>query len=269
MVQEAGFVLLLDAMMTLKNLRKRIRSSFLQFSTILFFVLSTFSIEAFTMEVFVPLCNGAQLACGKGKAGDPRSLEGNLYWGGAFGAETFLKRASGFRVLERKDGISSSPILRDLVLERTPKKGETKVILILHAYAGDKIDDALVAFLNSAGNSNSNTDLVVWAGHDRLMDRLPPEIKRHKSASSKPAVVLACESERYFGPVLRSLFVPQIAMTRTFMAPEAYLLEALAGTVARSGLKDKKGIRSSLVTAYAKYQKISLRAAGTVFSKLD
>ncbi|MBM9576436.1 hypothetical protein JWG45_04630 [Leptospira sp. 201903070] len=236
---------------------------------VLLFSISFSTIEAFTIEVFVPLCNGTQLACGKGKAGDPRSLEGNLYWGGAFGAETFLKKASGFRVLERKDGISSSPILRDLVLERTPKKGETKVVLILHAYAGDKIDDALVDFLNAAGNSNSNTDLVVWAGHDRLMDRFPPEIKRLKAASSKPAVVLACESEKYFGPVLRSLYVPQVAMTRTFMAPEAYLLEALAGTVAKSGLKDKKAIRSSLVAAYAKYQRISSRASGTVFSKVD
>ncbi|PJZ52725.1 hypothetical protein [Leptospira adleri] len=229
----------------------------------------SFSIEAFTIEVFVPLCNGAQLACGKGKAGDPRSLEGNLYWGGAFGAESFLKRSRGFKVLERKDENSSSPILRNLILERTPKKGETKVILILHAYAGDRIDDALIDFLNAAGNSISNVDLVVWAGHDRLMDRFPPDIRRLKSASSKPAVVLACESEKYFGPVLRSLFVPQMAMTRTFMAPEAYLLEALAATVAKSGLKDKKAIRSSLVAAYAKYQRISTRAAGTVFSKLE
>ncbi|MBM9500759.1 hypothetical protein JWG44_10925 [Leptospira sp. 201903071] len=225
--------------------------------------------KAFTIEVFVPLCNGAQLACGKGKAGDPRSLEGNLYWGAAFGAESFLKKADGFKVVEKKDGNFSSSILRNLLLERTPKKGETKVILNIRAYAGDRIDDALVDFLNAAGNSNSNSDLIVWVGHDRLMDRFPPEIQRLKSASSKPVVVLACESEKYFGPVLRSLYVPQVAMTKTFMAPEAYLLEALAATVAKSGLKDKKAIRSSLVAAYAKYQRISIRAAGTVFSKLD
>ncbi|WP_373364582.1 hypothetical protein [Leptospira borgpetersenii] len=34
--------------------------------------------------MFVPLCDGTQLACGKGKAGNVRSLEGNLYWGAAY-----------------------------------------------------------------------------------------------------------------------------------------------------------------------------------------
>ncbi|XDD51298.1 hypothetical protein AB3N59_05915 [Leptospira sp. WS92.C1] len=234
---------------------------------ILFFFIS-FTIEAITIEVFVPLCNGAQLACGKGKAGDPRSLEENLYWGAAFGAESFLKRAKEFQILERKNGTRNSPILRDLKLERPPKKGEQRVILLIHAYAGDKIDDALVAFLN-ASSGNSHSDLIVWAGHNRLMDRFPPEFNTSGQGSSKPVVVLACESETYFGPILRSMNISQIAMTKTFMAPEAYLLEALAATVAKSGLKNKKVIRSSLVDAYAKYQKISIRAAGTVFSKLD
>ncbi|URD70951.1 hypothetical protein [Leptospira borgpetersenii] len=34
--------------------------------------------------MFVPLCDGTQLACGKGKAGNVRSLEGNLYWDAAY-----------------------------------------------------------------------------------------------------------------------------------------------------------------------------------------
>lgn len=100
------------------------------------------------------------------------------------------------------------------------------------------------------------------------MDRLPPNLK-NSSRSSKSVAVLACESETYFGPVLHSIGANQIAMTRTFMAPEAYLLEALASTAAKSGLKNKKAIRFSLVKAYAKYQRISEKAAGTVFSNLD
>ncbi|AXX16333.1 hypothetical protein LEP1GSC103_1272 [Leptospira borgpetersenii serovar Javanica str. UI 09931] len=50
-----------------------------------FFVfISLFSVEAVRIEVFVPLCDGTQLACGKGKAGNVCSLEGNLYWGAAY-----------------------------------------------------------------------------------------------------------------------------------------------------------------------------------------
>ncbi|MBE8363986.1 hypothetical protein [Leptospira borgpetersenii] len=233
-----------------------------------FFVfISLFSVEAVRIEVFVPLCDGTQLACGKGKAGNVRSLEGNLYWGAAYGVESFFKKASGYKVVERKDEPSGSSVLRRLRVERTPGKGEQKVSILFHAYAGDKIDDALSDFLNaSAGNSKS--DLIIWAGHDRLMDRLPPNWKR-SSRSPKPTAVLACESEKYFGPVLRSIGSTSIVLTRTFMAPEAYLIQALVDTSAKSGVKNKRAIRSALVDSYAKYQRISKRAAGTVFSKLD
>ncbi|WP_078128949.1 hypothetical protein [Leptospira alexanderi] len=233
--------------------------------TLVFFAF--FSVDATQIEVFVPLCDGAQLACGKGKAGDPRSLKANLYWGAAFGVESFFKRASGYQIVDRKEGQPDSSILRQLTVERIPQKGEQKVFILFYAYAGDKIDNALVDFLNATAGKN-NADLLVWAGHNRLMDRLPPSLK-NSPRSSKSVAVLACESEKYFGPVLRSVGAKPIAMTRTFMAPEAYLLEALASTVAKSGLKDKRAIRSSLVAAYAKYQRISISAAGTVFSKLD
>ena len=52
------------------------------------------------------------------------------------------------------------------------------------------------------------------------------------------------------------------------MAPEAYLLEALASTVARHGPTEPKAMRTALVEAYARAQRISLRSAGSVFSKL-
>nr|PJZ93512.1 hypothetical protein CH379_07450 [Leptospira ellisii] len=197
----------------------------------------------------------------------PRSLEGNLYWGAAYGAESFFKRKSDFKIVERIDGAPGSSVLRKIKIERIAKPGESNVTLHIHAYAGDRIDEALEHFLRTA-SGKTKTDLLVWAGHDRLMDRPPPEIET-ESRNKQAVAVLACESEKYFGPVLRSLRTDPIAMTRTFMAPEAYLLEALADTAARSGIRDKRAVRSSLIRTYSKYQKISERAAGTVFSRLD
>ncbi len=49
------------------------------------------SLEAITIEVFIPLCDGKSLVCGKGKAGDPRSLEENLYWVPPSALRLFLK----------------------------------------------------------------------------------------------------------------------------------------------------------------------------------
>jgi hypothetical protein len=222
---------------------------------------------AVEIEVFVPLCDNSLIACGRAAAGDPRSLEANLYWGAAYGAERFLSRAPGFKVRSRRDGTPGSAILRELVIERTPAQGERTVRLSLHAYAGDRIDTALEDFLRAAGGA-SQADLVVWAGHDRLMDRPPPKTQSLPSATPRPAAVLACMSEQYFGPVLQSLGARPIVLTRTMMAPEAYLLEALAAAVARHGATEPAALRTALVDAYARYQRITPRAASTVFSRV-
>ncbi|MDC0714264.1 hypothetical protein POL68_37730 [Stigmatella sp. ncwal1] len=109
---------------------------------------------------------------------------------------------------------------------------------------------------------------VVWAGYDRLMDREPPRVDAPRGATPRPVVVLACISEQYFGPVLKTMGASPVALTRTLMAPEAYLLEALASTVARHGPTETKAMRTALVEAYARYQRISLSSAGSVFSKM-
>ncbi|MCP3142773.1 hypothetical protein [Pyxidicoccus xibeiensis] len=219
------------------------------------------------VEVFVPLCDNALIACGREPAGNPRSLETNLYWGAMYGAERFLSRAPGFKVRSRQDGAADSAVLRELVLERTAAPGERPVRLLLHAYAGDRIDTALEDFLRAAAGA-SQADLVVWAGHDRLMDRPPPRVESPAGATPRPVVVLACMSEQFFGPVLKSLGARPVALTRTLMAPEAYLLEALATTVARHGPTEATELRTALVEAYARYQRISRRSASSVFAKV-
>lgn len=228
-------------------------------------LLAATPVEAVEIEVFVPLCDNSLIACGRSAAGDPRSLEANLYWGAAYGAERFLSRAPGFQVRSRKD-VPDSAVLRELVLERTPAKGERTVRLMLHAYAGDRIDTALEDFLRAAAGASS-ADLVVWAGHDRLMDRAPPETRASTATAARPVAVLACMSEQFFGPVLQSIGARPVALTRTLMAPEAYLLEALAAAVARHGPTEAGPIRSALVEAYARYQRLTPRAASSVFSK--
>jgi hypothetical protein len=222
---------------------------------------------AVEIEVFVPLCDNALIVCGRGPAGDPRSLEANLYWGAAYGAERFLSRAPGFRVRSRRDGPADSAVLRELVIERAATHGERPVRLLLHAYAGDRIDSALEDFLRAAAGA-SQADLVVWAGHDRLMDRPPPGIQPLPGATPRPVAVLACMSEQFFGPVLQSLGVQPVVLTRTLMAPEAYLLEALASVAARHSLSEVTALRIALVDAYARYQRISHRSASSVFSKV-
>ncbi len=84
-----------------------------------------------------------------------------------------------------------------------------------------------------------------------------------RAGTPKRVAVLACSSERYFGPALQAIGARPIAMTRTFMAPEAYLLDALIDSAARG-----QDPRDALVAAYAKYQRIPRKSADSVFSRL-
>lgn len=213
--------------------------------------------------VVVPLCDGAALDCGRaGGLGDPRSLDRNLYWGALYGAERFLAKAPGFRIVARADTPDRSrpALLREVTLEHR------HVRVRLQAWDGARIDDALAAFLAHA-EAPGDVELLVWAGHDRLMDVAAPAAR----TTSSPArvAVLACESAQYFGPALEARGAQAVALTRTFMAPEAYLLEALVRTVAERGVDDRARIRDALVDSYAKHQRISKRAASSVFAQLQ
>lgn len=219
------------------------------------------------VTVVVPLCDNALIACGRAPAGDPRALDTNLYWGAMYGAERYLSRASGYHVVEKTDAPDphQPALLRAVVVERRAAAGERTVRLKLLAFDGSRIDDALAFFFAQVRAPTS--DLLVWAGHDRLMDVVAPAVSPVTTTSR--VAVLACESDRWFGPSLRASGASLVAMTRTFMAPEAYLLEAIAGSVARDGVDASVPMRTALVAAYAKYQRVSLRAAATVFTKID
>jgi hypothetical protein len=216
-----------------------------------------------TVDVYVPLCDGAALACGNGKLGAPRDLDENLYWGARYGAERFLSRAAGFKVVSKRDAPDAGKpgLLREVVVERAgASKGERPVRLRLLAYAGDKIDDAVADFF--AALHESPPDVVVWSGHDRLMDVAAPAVSTRSSAPPRVAV-LACDSAQFFGPALAARGVQALSLTKSFMAPEAYLLEALAGALGHDA--SDAAVHDVLVDAYAKYQHISKRAASTVF----
>ena len=241
--------------------------------TLLFVVAAAVDPAPLEVTVVVPLCDNALIACGRAAAGDPRALETNLYWGAMYGAERYLSRAPGFHVVSRTDAPDPHhpALLRTVVVERRAAAGERMVRMTLLAFDGARIDDALAFFFAQA--RTPTRDLLVWAGHDRLMDvaaptASPPTPTPTRTPKTSRVAVLACESDRYFGPALRAAGATPVAMTRTFMAPEAYLLEAMAGSIALHGVDASGSLRDALIAAYAKYQHLSLRAAGTVFTRV-
>jgi len=106
-------------------------------------------------------------------------------------------------------------------------------------------------------------DLVVYIGHNGLMDFTVAQPQRGPSPGTRQAIILACKSKPYFQPALAHLQCRAVLLTTGFMAPEAYTLEAaLAGY-----LRDETGpaIKDRAARAYHKYQKCGLKAARRLF----
>jgi hypothetical protein len=231
------------------------------------------------VRVFVALADNAHqgivpVPAALGNGDDPG---GNLYWGAAYGVRTYFRKSAGWKEIAMLQNPSSS------VLERAVfYNASQNVYLVADAYRGREIKDAIMDFFRAAAGLNQQTairvkgangteveisfqpDLVVYVGHDGLMDFTLEKNFPGEAAGKREAIVLACASKSYFGPTLRATKAQPILWTTGLMAPEAYTLkDALDGWMASETAEQ---IRERAARAYAKYQKISSNAALRLFS---
>jgi hypothetical protein len=201
----------------------------------------------------------------------------NLYWGAAFGVRTFFKHAPEWKeILYFKQP-------NKFVLERSIFQDRTQdVLLVADAYRGSEIKQAIIDFFRAAAGSPDRevasdgvvagvaiqvppvADLVVYVGHDGLMDfPLAVDFGSH-SNSKHSAIILACASRSFFRNLLRESGATPLLWTNGLMAPEAYTLKAaLDGWMQQ---ESKEEIRKRAAGAYAKYQKCGETAALRLFS---
>lgn len=201
----------------------------------------------------------------------------NLYWGAAYGVRTFFRKSADWRE------ISSVSKPKSFILERTIFEHRANgAILVADAYEGSEIKQALTDFFQAAAGLNSEVisvpaasegkpggvpaspELVVYVGHDGLMDfTLPLEFPRQAEAN-RSAIILACASKSFFKDLLHKTGAQPLLWTNGLMAPEAYTLKAAVdGWILNESAEQ---IRQRAAAAYAKYQKCSLSAATRLFS---
>lgn len=198
-----------------------------------------------------------------GNGDDPRS---NLYWGALYGVKSFLSKAAGWRNLGCKSNID------DTILERCQFAWDNNLTVTADAYRGSRIDQAMLDFMHEAATppGAATREMVVFIGHDGLMDDQNQPIIEHfprHAKHNKQAVVLACMSNKFFARHLHDAGSKPVVTTFSFMAPEAYVLEAIARGFASGASEDD--LRSSAGRAYAKYQHISAKAGKLVFGARD
>ncbi|MCL2824418.1 MAG: hypothetical protein FWD57_10525 [Polyangiaceae bacterium] len=239
--------------------------------------------KTLVVKVVVPLCSYEQINCGGSWAGHPGGLRTNIYWGAIFGARTFFEReGSGWSRVDITGG--TTPILEQVVFRRRIGGGvwgvdqDVEALVVLQAFHGSFIHLAVgalwetalsggeVSFHDGGNERRLPVDVVGYAGHNRLMDglRLPPA---PASPRPIPSFVLACMSERHFGVPLRKAGSPTLLTTRSYMAPEGYVIDAVAGAIAED--RSLADIRNAAVDATAQWQRIQRARADNVFAPVS
>lgn len=237
--------------------------------------------QPLVVQVVVPLCSNDQVDCGSKPAGRPGDLTTNLYWGAMFGAKRFFDRKnSGWTavsVSKPGGGVLEQAVYRRHVPGAAwGAQGAVEQLVVLQAVHGTSIDAAVDSFFALAtkggtvtfddGNQQRTVRVSAagYAGHNRLMDgKTLPAVSR--PAAPLPSFVLACRSEGYFGAALRKAGSDTLVMTRDLMAPEGYVIEAVARALGDNAAPAE--VRRQAVLATARYQKLPEKTAAKIFAK--
>jgi len=229
------------------------------------------------IHVFVPLCdNEHQGIVPVSKAlGDGQNPMSNLYWGALYGVKTHFRKSKKWTLLQQNKNVSEA-VLERVIFER--KIGQTPVYLVADAYDGRSMKTCLQDYFAAMAGVDSSfveltkgkkiaiasaADLLVFNGHNGLMD-VAVVAPKSRDGRQKDAVVIACVSGSYFTSHLLKASAYPLVMTTNFLAPEAYVLEAIFEEWLQ--LNTAEQIRSSAGKAYHRYQKCGLKGANRLFS---
>jgi hypothetical protein len=108
----------------------------------------------------------------------------------------------------------------------------------------------------------SKPTLVVYVGHDGLMDFTLTKIFQGAGHEKRDAIVLACASKSYFASGLRPTGAQPLLWTTGLMAPEAYTLKAaLDGWTAGESAQEISRARGNSVRKISEIQHSRCAAA--------
>jgi hypothetical protein len=222
-----------------------------------------------TIHVYVALCDNKYqgIVPVPAKIGNGQDPHNNLYWGCGFGIRSYFKKSKEWKFLR-------SQKLHQVKLERLIFKHVSKnFYLVADAYDGQYIQQCTKDFLSACAGQKKDTiqvnkmtigiggnaQLLSYIGHDGLMDFQLSEKFINTDNETRNCIILACVSKSYFAPHLKMAKVNPLVWSTGLMSPEAYTLhDAISGYVLN---ETNDAIRNRAASAYAKYQKCSLKAA--------
>lgn len=219
--------------------------------------------EPATIHVFVALVDnkhqGIQPVPAKiGNGDDPAT---NLYWGCDEALPPLLRKSTAWKLQSTAPGPRAEVLERKIYLHASGKWR-----LIADAYRGAAIRECTADFFTALGSAPplEALPLVVYIGHDGLMEFALPETAAARRGPGRQAMVFCCESRQYFGKPLAAVNAKPVLLTTQFMYPGGFLLIAALEGWTRGETPGQ--LRQRAAAAYARNQKISVKAATGVFA---
>lgn len=208
-----------------------------------------------------------------GNGDDPAN---NLYWGAAYGVKSYFQKSKDWKLIAERR--ASPPVLERVVFKHT----SSDVYLVADAYQGRLIQRCTIDFLQFAAgarreavdvrssskqvvlNAGSGADLVVYVGHDGLMDFTLSEYPQRADERQRDVMILACASKPYFREAIRKTGARPLLWTTGLMAPEAYVLQSAIGAWIAGASGNE--VRRRAAQSYNSYQRCGMKAALNLFS---
>ena len=222
-----------------------------------------------TIHVLVALCDNKYqgIVPVPAKIGNGQDPDNNLYWGCAYGMRSYFKKSNNWLLLKRSkvDSIKMERLIF--------KHKKSNYYLVADAYNGQYIKQCTIDFFESCSGKvkdildidgtsigiYGNAKLLSYIGHDGLMDFRLTRSFEHTDDQIRDAIVLACYSKRFFGPLLQQTKARPLVWSTHLMSPEAYTLhDALESYIKK---EPAENTRTAAARAYARYQKCSEKAA--------
>jgi hypothetical protein len=213
------------------------------------------------IHVFVALADNEHQGIAKVrvKIGNGDDAANNLYWGTTDGFKSVFGRSKVWK--HEKNEENPTP---EILERRSYRHASKDRMLIAEAWRGKNIHRCLEAFFADLRARKSN--LTAFIGHNGLMDA-SLSISPLDEATSTDAIILCCMSASWFKPYLEALKARPLLTTEQFMYPGSFLLRDALDVWLRDGPRSE--IRMAAARAYAANQKISVKAATGVFTKLE
>ncbi len=166
-----------------------------------------------------------------GRGDDPST---NLFWGAKYGVKTDLLDSGNWELL-------STEMISPIILERIIMKHKHyEVYLVIDAYNGSDIQYCMEDYMNGAFNTNyttiafndrslglhSRADLLVYVGHNALMDKHidPPLVKEGLKAPD--LMLFTSFGKQLLEPILKNSKAKVLFSSDGLISPDEFTLES-------------------------------------------